>query len=129
MAYHHRAPILKRGMAVVLVIDDDPDLVSAVEMVLSDEGHTVVTAEDADTAVAAAREHDPALILMDWNLPGGGADLIARLREVTGARIALATGMSFDADEARRLGADLLLKKPYSVERLLDTVGEQPPLG
>jgi two-component system nitrate/nitrite response regulator NarL len=69
----------------LLICDDHRLLVDALSMALNDKGHTVVaTAFDPDEAVAAAREHQPDMCLLDVNFPqGNGLSAIRRIREAS----------------------------------------------
>ncbi len=52
-------------MAKILVIDDDPDFVNAVRMVLEKEGHTVLHAPNGEKGFQRAREDNPDLVILD----------------------------------------------------------------
>ncbi len=52
-------------MAKILVIDDDPDFVNAVRMVLEKEGHTVLHAPNGGKGFQSAREDCPDLVILD----------------------------------------------------------------
>jgi DNA-binding NarL/FixJ family response regulator len=69
----------------LLICDDHKALVDALSMALSQLGHTVVaTALDPDEAVAAAREHQPDVCLLDLSFPhDNGLSAIARIRGVS----------------------------------------------
>ena len=73
----------------ILVVEDDPALRELLELSLRDEGHQVVAAADAASAIdlIAQGATSPDLLLLDYNLPGGltGVQLAARLREALGA--------------------------------------------
>lgn len=66
---------------LALVVDDDDDLRLLTELALTSfAGWRVVTASDGDTAVAAAQEHRPAVVLMDVMMPRmDGLEASARL--------------------------------------------------
>ncbi|WP_394023110.1 chemotaxis protein CheB [Xanthobacter flavus] len=80
-----------RKAAAVLVIEDDPDVRSLLELLLTTEGHAVTVAPDGDTAVALVERNAirPELILADYNLPNGmtGLETASRLRARLGRRI------------------------------------------
>jgi len=54
----------------VLIVDDDPDVVGLLMATLRPEGFRLLPAYDGETALALARAERPALILLDWMMPG-----------------------------------------------------------
>jgi len=54
----------------VLIVDDDPDVVGLLMETLRPEGFRLLSAYDGETALALARAEQPALILLDWMMPG-----------------------------------------------------------
>jgi CheY-like chemotaxis protein len=69
-------------MAKILLVEDDPDTRELVRLTLELDGHEVVEAASAEEGVRQAREHDPALVLMDLSLGGkfDGLEATRRLR-------------------------------------------------
>lgn len=114
-------------MAVVLIVDDDPDLGDALAMALDDAGHQGLAACTADDALALASSEVPDLVLVDYNMPG--VDTAALIRGLRGAapavRVHLCTGDDLAGDEVRRLGADDLLRKPFTIDAILVRLPEQ----
>ena len=66
-------------MSKVLIIDDEPGILSLGQRIISRMGHDVTCAEDSDVALARIGEADYHLILSDFNLPGkiSGVDLLS----------------------------------------------------
>lgn len=65
----------------ILIIDDEPDVVSYLSLFLSDEGFEVVSAQDGPRGLAAARAEDPDLITLDITMPGmSGVEVFTELR-------------------------------------------------
>jgi CheY-like chemotaxis protein/phosphoribosyl 1,2-cyclic phosphodiesterase len=65
----------------VLVADDDPTIVQLLISTLEREGFRVLTANDGESALRLARAERPALILLDWQMPGAsGVEVTRRLR-------------------------------------------------
>jgi DNA-binding NtrC family response regulator len=109
---------------VVLVVDDEPDIREAVELALSLEGYTVKGAPDRASALQVISEETPVLILLDYRMPGLKAqDFITQVKERHAeTTIVLMTGTR-DADEqARELGLEHSLAKPFDLSVLLDLV-------
>jgi DNA-binding response OmpR family regulator len=104
-------------MANVLLVEDDPDVRSAVIRQLTAFGHAV---RSAGTALAALREasRDPGdIIVLDLGLPDlDGAETLKMLRAVTRVPVIIATARDDEAEIIRLLnaGADDYLVKPFS---------------
>ena len=127
-------------MAKVLVIEDNPANVKLTSLLVHRAGHVVLPAVDAETGLRLALAEQPALILMDIQLPGmDGLAATAILKEdpATAAIpiIALsALAMKADKERSQTAGCDAYIVKPlrykelYAVmERLLKE--SQPPAG
>jgi CheY-like chemotaxis protein len=72
---------LKTGSLTILVADDDPTIVRLLTLTLEADGFRVVTASDGRTALERARLERPALILLDWEMPGAdGIEVTQALR-------------------------------------------------
>ncbi len=85
----------------VLVADDDPTIVRLLTLTLEADGFRVVTANDGETALRLARTEPPALMLLDWQMPGASGvevtrvlrrDADPRLRDVPVVLITAQTG-------------------------------------
>ncbi|MFP3897090.1 MAG: response regulator [Anaerolineales bacterium] len=57
-------------MSRILVVDDDPDFVEIIRLILQKEGYDVITASDGDTALRIMQESPPDLILLDVMMKG-----------------------------------------------------------
>ena len=57
-------------MALVLVVDDEPDIRDLVRINLEQAGHRVVTAADGDEALASVRREPPDALFLDVRMPG-----------------------------------------------------------
>ena len=113
----------------VVVADDDRDIRELVAVKLRQAGYDVVAVSDGVEALAAVREHRPALAVLDVMMPGmSGLDVMRHLREVdTGnskVAIVLLTAKSkqFDRDVGFALGADDYIVKPFSPREFLHRV-------
>lgn len=109
----------------VLVVEDDPSLQVMLRYNLEKMGFQVEVAADGATAIDLLGSYRPALVLLDWMLPGGlsGLDICRRLRAMPGGGdipVIMMTARSEEADSIRGLGtgADDYLVKPVSMASL-----------
>ncbi len=107
----------------VLVIEDDPAIVSGLELNLSLEGYQVISATDGETGFRVACERGPDIVVLDIMLPGmNGLEVLRRLRErnpETPVLILSARGEEADRVLGLQLGADDYMSKPFSLNELL----------
>ncbi|MEO7794113.1 MAG: response regulator transcription factor [Thermoanaerobaculia bacterium] len=106
----------------ILVVDDDFELRSIVGFALRQGGFLVVEAGDGSAALAAVEAEQPALVVLDLNLPGGdGLTLLPALRQRTAVPVLVLSVRSAEEDVVRALdlGADDYLTKPFSPRTLL----------
>lgn len=113
----------------VVVADDDRDIRELVAVKLRQAGYDVVAVSDGVEALAAVREHRPALAVLDVMMPGmSGLDVMRQLREVDAgnSRVAIvlltAKSKQFDRDAGFALGADDYIVKPFSPREFLHRV-------
>ncbi len=117
-----------RGTATILVADDESDIVELVSIVLRRAGYGVVTAAEGDGALELAREHLPALCILDGTMPGRpGFEVLSELRNEPATReipVLILTATVDEEREIRRHGVepDRFLKKPFESDRLLREV-------
>ncbi|MEU4159034.1 response regulator [Actinoplanes sp. NPDC026670] len=109
-------------MTRILVVDDEPQIVRALRINLKARGYEVDTAPDGATALRAAAEHHPDLVVLDLGLPDmEGAEVIAGLRGWTSVPVIVLSGRADSADKVTALdaGADDYVTKPFGVDELL----------
>ena len=115
-------------MASVLVIEDNASNMTLATFLLQSVGHTVLSANDAEAGLTLARTEQPALILMDIQLPGmDGLQATALLKGDPVTRgipvIALtALAMKGDEERIRAAGCDGYIAKPMAYKQFLSTV-------
>ncbi|MEZ4553744.1 MAG: response regulator [Dehalococcoidia bacterium] len=102
--------------ARILVVDDEQAIGRLLRLQLGFEGFDVLTALDADQAIALATTERPDLLIVDLVLPGAdGATLVERLRALTEAPIIVMSGYVDAAhkDLAMDAGATEFITKPF----------------
>ncbi len=114
-------------MATILVVDDEIGIRELLSEILSDEGHVVLTAENATAARAARQSEPPDLVLLDiWMPDTDGVTLLkewAAGGQLTMPVIMMSGHATIDtAVEATRFGALDFLEKPIALARLLAAV-------
>jgi DNA-binding response OmpR family regulator len=109
----------------VLVVEDDPDLLALLEMILQDAGHRVRTAPEGGAALARIAEEMPGTILLDMRMPGmNGWDFAREFRDRYGhaCPIVVVTAAENARARAEEIGAEGWLSKPFEIEDVLATV-------
>ncbi len=118
-------------MARVLVVEDNVTNMALAVFLLQSAGHTVLKATDAEVGLKLAREEQPALILMDIQLPdmdGLEATRLLKRDEATRAIpvVALtALAMKGDEERIRAAGCDGYIAKPMRYQDFLAAVATQ----
>jgi two-component system alkaline phosphatase synthesis response regulator PhoP len=105
----------------ILVIDDEPSIVSLISAYLKPEGYEVYTATDGPSGLKAARAFKPDLIVLDLMLPGmDGLELLSRLRRESDVYVIMLTARTEETDKIVGLsvGADDYVTKPFSPREL-----------
>ena len=108
-------------MARILVVEDEVDICNLLCSELEAEGHTVVQAFDGPSALIAADQQNPHLIILDWMLPGlDGLSVCRRIRQNHLAPIIMLTARNEEVDRILGLevGADDYMSKPFSIREL-----------
>ncbi len=112
----------------ILIIDDDPQLGPFLRELLESERFLVMLASDGIQGQRLFDNRRPDLVLTDLIMPGReGIELIMGLRQANGSLpiIAMSGGSRFSGrylDIAQTLGANAILRKPFSADQLLATI-------
>jgi two-component system KDP operon response regulator KdpE len=109
-------------MTKVLVVDDEPQIVRALRINLSARGYQVLTAHDGASALRAAAETKPDVVVLDLGLPDlDGTEVIAGLRGWTTVPILVLSARTDSSDKVEALdaGADDYVTKPFGMDELL----------
>ena len=114
--------------ARVLVVDDDADLLKAMDLRLRAAGYEVLSAQDGVTATHLAVKMQPDVVILDIGLPGGDGHVVGRrLRSnpmTTAIPVIYLTARDSDSDRGRaqELGAYGYLVKPCTPQALISMV-------
>jgi two-component system, OmpR family, alkaline phosphatase synthesis response regulator PhoP len=112
-------------MKTVLVVDDEPQIVTVVRDYLEHGGFKVLTAADGPTALRTAALQHPDLVVLDLGLPGiDGLDVTRSLRRNGAVPIIMLTARTDESDKlvGLELGADDYVTKPFSPKELVARV-------
>lgn len=115
-------------MYTVLICDDEPDIVTALQIYLRAEGYNTLEAFDGQQALDLLERHDVHLLLLDVMMPMmDGITALAQLRKTYNLPVILLTAKSEDADKVLGLniGADDYITKPFNPLELLARVRSQ----
>jgi DNA-binding response OmpR family regulator len=121
----------------VLIVDDEPNIVAALEYLLQRSGYEVRAAANGDEALRQVEAFGPDLVLLDVMMPQkSGYEVCQRIREHEDWRpikiiMLSARGREAEVSKGLSLGADLYITKPFSnaelVARIGDLLGEVGP--
>jgi two-component system, OmpR family, KDP operon response regulator KdpE len=107
---------------LVLVVDDEPQILRALQTSLRAAGYEVATATTAEGALAAAAMRPPDALILDLVLPDGrGTDVSRELRTWSAAPVLVLSVVGDEAEKVAALdaGADDYVEKPFSIDELL----------
>jgi two-component system KDP operon response regulator KdpE len=108
--------------ALVLVVDDEPQILRALQTNLRGAGYDVATAASVEEALSAAAMRPPDAIILDLVLPdGSGIDVARELRSWSAAPILVLSVVGDEAEKVAALdaGADDYVQKPFGIDELL----------
>ncbi len=106
----------------ILVVDDEPQFLRALQTNLRGAGYEVATATTAEEALTSAGLRSPEAIILDLLLPDGrGTDVTRELRRWTAAPIIVVSAVGEEAEKIAALdaGADDYVTKPFAIGELL----------
>lgn len=114
----------------ILVVDDEPNIVMALEFLMKQQGYGVRSASDGNSALEEVERDPPDMVLLDVNLPGrNGFEVCEAVRANPawkGIRILMLTGKERDVDRRKglALGADDYVTKPFATQDVIVKVKE-----
>lgn len=112
----------------VLIVDDDAEIVESVRYALESKGYEIMVARDGNQGLAMAEREDPDLVILDMMMPKrSGFLVLERLRRTRPVplRVIMITANEGSRHKAyaEMLGVDDYIRKPFAMDRLMDSVG------
>jgi CheY-like chemotaxis protein len=121
---------------LILTVDDEAHILHVVSLKLQNAGYRIVTAQDGEEGLAAALEHQPALVITDYQMPFmTGLELAIQLKAHPTTRntpvlMLTARGFSLAQEQLDQTNIVSVLSKPFSPREILarvqELVGGQP---
>jgi two-component system KDP operon response regulator KdpE len=108
--------------ARILVVDDESQILRALQTSLQGAGYEVEVAETAEEATTSAATHPPQAVILDLMLPdGSGIDVCRELRRWTNVPILVLSAVGDEQEKVAALdaGADDYVTKPFGIDELL----------
>ena len=111
----------------ILLVDDDAEIIEAMRYALEAKGYEILVARDGNQGLAIAEREDPDLVILDMMMPKrSGFLVLERLRRTRPVplRIIMVTANEGSRHKAyaEMLGVDDYIRKPFAMDRLLDSV-------
>ena len=122
---------MSAGKPRILIVDDEPDLLTVLRFGLEADGFEVIQASDGEQGLALARQYSPALIVLDLMLPRIDGYKVCRAlkfdERYKRIPIFILSARSGETDRrlALELGADEVHTKPYDMRELLRAIRER----
>ena len=118
----------KQPTAKILLVDDEPNILIALEFLMNQQGYTVETAKDGQTALKIMESFVPDVVLLDVMMPGmDGFEVAKKIREnsdleKTQIIFLTAKGTKEDRQKGYKSGGEIYLIKPFNNEELIEAV-------
>jgi DNA-binding response OmpR family regulator len=117
----------------ILLVDDDPEIIESMRAALESRGYRILVARDGNQGLAMAEREDPDLLILDMMMPKrSGFLVLEKLRRTRPVPIRV---IMITANEGSRhkvyaemLGVDDYIRKPFAMDRLLESVRKHCPL-
>ena len=113
----------------ILLVDDDKEILSSMQMALAEMGPTLLTASDGGDAVTKAEATPPDLVVLDQMLPKRSGFLVMEAirrgkKRADPPRVIMITGNPGARHKvyAESLGVDIYINKPFRMEKLIEAV-------
>lgn len=112
----------------ILLVDDDYEIIESMRAVLESRGYEILVARDGNQGLAMAEREDPDLVILDMMMPKrSGFLVLEKLRRTRPVplRVIMITANEGSRHKAyaEMLGVDDYIRKPFAMDRLLESVG------
>jgi DNA-binding response OmpR family regulator len=113
----------------ILLVDDDQEIVESMRIALESKGFQVLVSRDGNQGLAMADRENPDLVILDMMMPKrSGFLVLERLRRTRRVpiRVIMVTANEGSRHRAyaEMLGVDDYIRKPFAMDRLLDSVAK-----
>ena len=128
MLYFHAADKSGNVTKKILIAEDEPSIVVALEYLLQRRGYDVHIARNGDEALKQVEAHIPDLVLLDVMMPlRSGYEVCKRIRERPDWRhikivMLSAKGRDAEVNKGLAAGADLYITKPFSTREMVEKI-------
>ena len=112
----------------ILIADDEPSIVAALNFLLQSNGYEVHVAHDGEEALELVEKCKPDLVLLDVMMPvRSGYEVCQRIRERADGRhvkiiMLSAKGRDAEVNKGLSMGADVYVTKPFATRELMTTI-------
>ena len=111
----------------ILLVDDDAEIIESVRFALKKRGYEVIIARDGNQGLALAEKESPDLVILDMMMPKrSGFLVLEKLRRTLAVpmRVIMITANEGSRHKAyaEMLGVDDYIRKPFAMDRLLESV-------
>jgi len=115
------------GSQRILLVDDDPEIVESMRTVLESRGYSILVARDGNQGLAIAESEEPDLVVLDMMMPKRSGFLVLeklRRSRPNPMRVIMITANEGSRHKAyaEMLGVDDYIRKPFAMDRLLESV-------
>lgn len=116
-----------KGKPRVLIVDDDAEIITAIRYALESKGFEVLIARDGNQGLAMAEREQPELVILDMMMPKRSGFLVLeklRRTEENPTRVIMITANEGSRHKAyaEMLGVDDYIRKPFAMDRLIESV-------
>jgi DNA-binding response OmpR family regulator len=123
-------PVLPTRTKRILLVDDDQEIVESMRLALQAKGYEIQVARDGNQGLAMAERETPDLVILDMMMPKrSGFLVIEKLRRSSNDAVVRQKIIMITANEGSRhkayaemLGVDDYIRKPFAMDRLMDSV-------